>query len=168
MWYNDSRRLRISFNLVSSTFVLANLSTNSSKIEWQRSWAAAESKLSDSVGLVDSDDDAGGGRSADTGIDGGGNGGGGDEFIWGGDDAKLSGGGWYFAVENGIGRPSAVVFTGVWLAADDCIGNATRLFKLVRGFDAFVAWLAVAAVGIGGGSFQPGSYVANCEKNTYC
>lgn len=53
-----------------------------------------------------------------------------------------------------------MVFTVDWLAADDCIGNAIRLFKLVRGFDAVVAAGFVSDVDIGGGSFQPGSYVA--------
>lgn len=70
------------------------------------------------------------------------------------------GGGWYFAVENGNGRPSAVVFTfgldATGAVADDCcIGNATRLLRLVRGFA--VAGTDAVADGIGGGSFHPGS-----------
>lgn len=160
MWCSDSKRFRISFNLLGSVCVeVAILSANWPKIEWHCSWAEAESKLSNVVDCVGSlngnADDAAGGSDDD---DGGGSRGGGGELVCGGGDAVLNGGGWYFAVEYGNGRPSAVVFTVVWLAADDCIGNATRLFKLVRGFAAFVGWLvAAAAVGIGGGSFQPGS-----------
>lgn len=91
--------------------------------------------------------------------DGGNNGidGGGGNWVWTEFDTGLKIRGSYLAVENGSGRPSEVVLT-FWVvcAVPDCTGKATRLFKFNRGF---VETLLVVGgpVGIGGGSFQPGS-----------
>lgn len=72
--------------------------------------------------------------------------------------------GLYFAVEYGNGRPESAVFT--WLfdgCAAVCIGNATRLFRLSLGLVVGTG-TPVDTVDIGGGSFHPGSYVAESVK----
>lgn len=158
--FSVSKRLRISLSLTASIFIESNRRINNAK---QNSRAAVKSTES-SCGAVDvtslvavmlplvggSDDIGGGAKTFCCGFGG---------------NTSAVGGGWYLAVENGNGRPSAVVFALEVFddAPDDCNGKATRLFKFNLVLPELLTEFAVVVV-FGGGSFQPGSYVAKFSE----